>query len=202
MNRNYIYFLCILFLFCTLLAGCTVGEYKVADVYLDENGDQHFMGLGKSGPSGEENENSSNEVHNVKENEELIEIVSDMQENDFNSESIIGTSLKRGWTSSDHSILKGKNVSVKEDCTLFSIYLDQDKEVRITYDIMLDNGEYQLIYISPDNTEQVLQDGQIIQTEDKFMFTQGENKITVLSNDAIFKEINIQITGIETSDFE
>lgn len=202
MNRNYIYFLCILFLFCTLLAGCTVGEYKVADVYLNENGDQHFMGLGKTGPSGKENENSSNAVHNVKENEELIEKVSDMQENDFNSESIIGTSLKRGWTSSDHSILKGKNVSVKEDCTLFSIYLDKDKEVRITYDIMLDNGEYQLIYISPDNTEQVLQDGQIIQTEDKIMFTQGENKITVLSNDAIFKEINIQIAGIETSDFE
>lgn len=202
MNRNYIFFLCILFLFCTLIAGCTVGEYKVADVYLDENGDQHFMGLGKTGPSGEENENSSKEVHNVKENEELIEKVSDMQANDLNSENIIGTSLKRGWTSSDHSILKGKNVSVKEDCTLFSIYLDQDKEVRITYDIMLDNGEYQLIYISPDNTEQVLQDGQIIQTEDKVMFTQGENKITILSNNAIFKEINIQITGIETSDFE
>lgn len=206
MKRTYLSFSCMLL--CILLAGCAIGEYKVADVYLDENDNQHFMGFGTIGPSGGEesveNKEVSEEADLVGENENLLTEDDDSQKNekDYNLESIIGTSLKRGWTSSDNSILKGKNVSVKEDSILFSINLAQDREITIAYDIILDNGEYQLVYISPDNTEKVLQDSEIIQAKDKIMFTQGQNKIAVLSNDAMFKEIDIQIVGVKVSDFE
>lgn len=157
-------------LICVSLSGCIIGGYHVADAYVDENGEQHFMGFGKTGPSGSE-------------------------------ESIVGTSLKRGWTSSDNSILKGRDVSVKEDSILFSINLGEEKEVKISYDIVLDEGEYQLVYVSPDGTEQVLQDNRVIQSEEKFLFTQGQNEISILSNNAVFKEIDISIAGIQVSDF-
>lgn len=168
--------------------------WHVFDTYVDENGEQRFMGFGKTGPSGVVkeigNENSTEEANDVQENE-----------NNYNPESIVGTSLKSGWTSSDNSILKGRNVSVKEDSILFSINLGQEKEVIISYDIVLDEGEYQLVYVSPDGTEQILQDGKVIQSEEKILFTQGQNEIFILSNNAIFKEIEISITGIQVSDF-
>ncbi|MEY8522132.1 hypothetical protein AALA90_03805 [Lachnospiraceae bacterium 38-10] len=90
-------------------------------------------------------------------------------------------------------------MSVKEDSTLFSINLEQEKEVVIHYDIVLDEGEYQLVYISPDGTEQILHDGKIIQSEEKILFTQGQNEISILSNNAVFKEIDISIIGIQVS---
>ena len=150
-----------------------------------------------------ENKDSSSEANDLQGNESISKAIDDIKEEgaDYNPESIVGISLKRGWTSSDHSILKGKDVSVQEDSTLFSINLAQDKQVIITYDMELDSGEYELVYISPDGTEQVLQDGQTVQAADKLLFTQGKNEIAVLSGDAIFKEINITITGIEVSDF-
>lgn len=181
-------------LICVSLSGCTIGEYHVFDTYVDENGEQHFMGFGKTGPSGGdesiENENSTEEVVDVQENE-----------NNYNPESIVGTSLKRGWTSSDNSILKGSDVSVTEDSILFSINLGQEKEVIISYDIVLEEGEYQLVYVSPDGTEQILQDGKVIQPEEKILFAQGQNEISILSNNAVFKKIDISIAGIQVSDF-
>ena len=183
----------------------SIGGYHVADVYTDENGEQRFMGVGKTGPSGGEesikSENSPDEIDDVQENENLPDEINDIQENNYNPEGIVGTELKRGWTSSDNSILKGKDVSVKEDSTLFSINLEQEKEVVIHYDIVLDEGEYQLVYISPDGTEQILHDGKIIQSEEKILFTQGQNEISILSNNAVFKEIDISIIGIQVSDF-
>lgn len=92
-------------------------------------------------------------------------------------------------------------MSVKEDSALFSINLGQEKEVIIRYDIVLDEGEYQLVYISPDGTEQILQDSKVIQSEEKILFTQGQNEITILSNNAVFNEIDISIIGIQVSDF-
>lgn len=190
---------------CVSLSGCTIGGYHVADVYTDENGEQRFMGVGKTGPSGGEesikSENSPDEIDDVQENENLPDEINDIQENNYNPEGIVGTELKRGWTSSDNSILKGKDVSVKEDSALFSINLEQEKEVVIHYDIVLDEGEYQLVYISPDGTEQILHDGKIIQSEEKILFTQGQNEISILSNNAVFKEIDISIIGIQVSDF-
>lgn len=190
---------------CVSLSGCTIGGYHVADVYTDENGEQRFMGVGKTGPSGGEesvkSENSPDEIDDVQENENLPDESNDIQENNYNPEGIIGTELKRGWTSSDNSILKGKDVSVKEDSTLFSINLEQEKEVVIHYDIVLDEGEYQLVYISPDGTEQILHDGKIIHSEEKILFTQGQNELSILSNNAVFKEIDISIIGIQVSDF-
>ena len=158
------------FFICVSLSGCAIAGYHVVDVYVDENGEQHFMGFGKTGPSGGE-------------------------------ESIVGTSLKRGWTSSDNSILRGRDVLVKEDSILFSINLEQEKEVIISYDIVLDEGEYQLIYVSPDGIEQILQDGKVIQPEEKILFAQGQNEISILSNNAVFKKIDISIAGIQVSDF-
>ena len=137
----------------------------------------------------------------MQENENLTDEINDIQENNYNPESIVGTQLKRGWSSSDNSILKGKDVSVKEDSALFSINLGQEKEVIIHYDIVLDEGEYQLIYISPDGTEQILQDSKVIQSEEKILFTQGQNEISILSNNAVFNEIDISIIGIQVSDF-
>ena len=193
--------LCVLI--CASLSGCTIGGYHVADVYTDENSEQRFMGFGETGPSGGEesikSENSPDEIDDVQENENLTDEINDIQENNYNPEGIVGTELKRGWTSSDNSILKGKDVSVKEDSTLFSINLGQEKEVVIHYDIVLDEGEYQLVYISPDGTEQILQDGKIIQSEEKILFTQGQNEISILSNNAVFKEIDISIIGIQVS---
>lgn len=181
-------------LICVLLSGCTIGKYHLLDTHVDENGEQYFMGFGETGPSGGEgtgkNENFVKETDSLQENE-----TSDDQEN------IVGTLLKRGWTSSDHSILKGKNVSVKGDSILFSIDLRQEKEVVISCDIVLDEGEYQLVYISPDGTEKILQDGETIRAEETLLFTQGKNEISVLSNHAVFQEIDISITGIEISDF-
>ena len=137
----------------------------------------------------------------MQENENLTDEINDIQENNYNPESIVGTQLKRGWSSSDNSILKGKDVSVKEDSALFSINLGQEKEVIIHYDIVLDEGEYQLVYISPDGTEQILQDSKVIQSEEKILFTQGQNEISILSNNAVFNEIDISIIGIQVSDF-
>lgn len=191
-------------LICISLSGCTIGGYHVADVYTDESGEQRFMGVGKTGPSGEESiksENSPDEMDDVQENENLTDEMNDTQENNYNPEDIVGTELKRGWTSSDNSILKGKDVSVKEDSALFSINLGQEKEVVIDYDIVLDKGEYQLVYIRPDGTEQILQDGKIIHSEEKILFAQGQNEISILSNNAVFKEIDISIIGIQVSDF-
>lgn len=182
-------------LICASLSGCTIGRCHVFDFYADENGEQRFMLFGETGPSGgeksTENENSAEEVDDVQENEI-----------NYNPESIVGTSLKRGWTSSDNSILKGRDVSVKEDSILFSINLEQEKEVAISYDIVLDKGEYQLVYVGPDGTEQILQDSKVIQSEEKILFAQGKNEISILSNNAVYKEIDISITGIQASDFE
>ena len=48
----------------------SIGGYHVADVYTDENGEQRFMGVGKTGPSGGEesikSENSPDEIDDGK----------------------------------------------------------------------------------------------------------------------------------------
>lgn len=94
-------------------------------------------------------------------------------------------------------------MSVKKDSILFSIDLKEDKEVTISYDIILDDGEYSLVYVNQDNTKQVLlQDDKIIKSEEKLLLKQGKNEITILSGNAVFKKIDISITGIEVSDFE
>lgn len=192
-------------LLCVSLSGCTIGEYSVFDFYLDENGNQRFMLFGKHGANGDEEEieNESSEiVDNMQESENSENVGNDIQDNDDSVNSIIGTSLKRGWTSSDNFILKGRDVAVKEDSILFSINLGQEKEITISYDILLDDGEYQLVYVGPDGTEQILQDSKIIQSEEKILFTQGQNEIAILSKNAVFKDIDITITGIEVSDFK
>lgn len=194
-------------LFCILislsLVGCTIGEYKVFDFYVDDNGNREFMLIGERGPSGNIEETEQEMLDEEMEKEDFVEETNDMPESDEDLENIVGTSLKKGQTSTDNSILKGNNVSVKEDSVLFSICLKQDKEITISYDIILDEGEYSLVYISPNSEEQVLlQDGKVIRIEEKILFTQGENQITMLSDNAVFKKINISITGIEVSDFE
>jgi len=192
-------------LLCVSLSGCAIGEYSVFDFYLDENGNQRFMLFGKHGANGDEEEieNKRSEiVDNIQESENSENVGNDIQDNDYSVNSIIGTSLKRGWTSSDNSILKGRDVAVKEDSILFSINLGQEKEITISYDILLDDGEYQLVYVGPDGTEQILQDSKIIQSEEKILFTQGQNEIAILSINAVFKDIDITITGIEVSDFK
>lgn len=94
-------------------------------------------------------------------------------------------------------------MSVKKDSILFSIDLKEDKEVTISYDIILDDGEYSLVYVNQDNTKQVLlQEDKIIKSEEKLLLKQGKNEITILSGNAVFKKIDISITGIEVSDFE
>lgn len=196
-----------LILFCIListsLAGCTIGEYKVFDFYVDDNGNRKFMLIGNRGPSGNIEETELDSLDEETGNEDSIKETNDMQESHDHSEDIVGTSLKKGWTSTDNSILKGKNVSVKEDSVLFSINLKQDKEITISYDIVLDEGEYSLVYISADSEEQVLlQDDKMIHIEEEILLTQGKNQITMLSDNAVFKKINISITGIEVSDFE
>ncbi|MBP3475418.1 MAG: hypothetical protein J6K48_03755 [Lachnospiraceae bacterium] len=198
---------------CVFLTGCTVGEYTVADSYVDENG-KHFMLVGKHSESTdksstEESEDSSEKADMESDSlsgETMTETESSSEktdiESEFHPESITGVSLKRGWTSSDSSILKGKTVLVKENSDLLSITLDQDKEVTISYDIVLDDGEYQLVYLSPEKEERVLQDGKIIAADEKISFAKGENRIVIKSDNAVFNEIDISITGIETSDFE
>lgn len=180
---------------CVLLSGCIVGDYHIFDAYADENGEQHFMGFGEKGPRG--GEEDTKDDHSVEE-------VVDMQENenDYDPESIVGTTLKRGWTSTDSSILRGKNVSVKENSILFLVDLQQEKEIVISCDLVLDEGEYQLVYTGPDGTERILQESKEVRSEEKILFAQGQNKISVLSNNAVFKEIDISITGILSSDFD
>lgn len=161
------------------------------------------MLIGNRGPSGNIEETELDSLDEETGNEDSIEKTNDMQESHDHSGDIVGTSLKKGWTSTDNSILKGKNVSVKEDSVLFSINLKQDKEITISYDIVLDEGEYSLVYISADSEEQVLlQDDKMIHIEEEILLTQGKNQITMLSDNAVFKKINISITGIEVSDFE
>lgn len=194
-----------LILFCILisasLVGCTIGEYKVFDFYVDGDGNLQFMLIGQRGPSGNIEETEQKTLEEEMEKEDFVEETKDMQESDGLG-SIAGTSLKKGWTSTDNAILKGKNVSVKKDSVLFSINLKQDKEITISYDIVLDEGEYSLVYINPDSEEQLLlQDDKIIHIEEKILLTQGRNEITMLSDNAVFKKINITITGIEVSDF-
>lgn len=180
---------------CVLLSGCTVGRYHIVDAYTDEAGERHFMGFGEIGPRGgkeaKKDENPIKEAAPPKENE-----------NSNDPESIVGTRLKRGWTSDDHSILKGENVSVREDSILFSVELKQEKEVVISCDIVPEKGEYQLVYVDPEGIERVLQNKEIFQSEEKLLFTQGRNDIFILSDGAVFKEIDIVIMGIEASDFE
>lgn len=186
-------------LISTLLAGCTIGEYRVFDFYTDANGNLKFMLIGQIGPSGnvEETEETEQEMlEDETENEDLVEETNDLSD-------IVGTSLKKGWTSLDNSILKGKNVSVKKDSILFTINLKQEKEVTISYDILLDEGEYSLVYMSPDNEEEILlKDDKTIHMEEKIVFTKGQNQIIIRSDNAVFNNINISIAGLEVSDFE
>lgn len=182
-------------LLCALLSGCTIGEYHAFDTYEDEDGEQHFMGFGEIGPSGGEDGVKDGDTAAV-ESDDGRE-----NENNYNPESIVGTTLKRGWTSNDYSILRGKNVSVKENSPLFSIDLKQEKEVIISCDVVLDEGNYQLVYIGPDGTERILQDGKEIRSEEKLLFPQGKSEISILSNNVVFKEIDISIAGIQASDF-
>ena len=58
-----------------------------------------------------------------------------------------------------------------------------------------------LVYVNPDGTEQILQNGKVTHSEEKSLFTQGQNEISILSNNVVFKEIDISITGIQASDF-
>ncbi len=183
---------------CFTLSGCVIGEYAVFESYLDENGDEHFMLFGQRGENGNNGNKEESEHKDVEENHTIQESESVKS---VESDSIVGTSLKRGWTSSDHSILKGRNVSIKEDSILFSIDLAQEKEITISYDMVVNDGEYQLVYIGPDGTAQILQDDKKIQSEEKILFTKGQNQIAILSNTAVFKKIDITITGIEVSDF-
>lgn len=174
-----------LILFCILvstsLAGCTIGEYKVFDFYVDDNGNRKFMLIGERGPSGNIEVTEQETLSKETESEDLTEKTNDMQENDAHSENIVGTSLKKGWTSTDNSILKGIDVSVKEDSILFSINLKEGKEITISYEIVLDEGEYALVYTGPGSEEQVLlQDGKIIHAEEKLLFTQGQNQNCVV----------------------
>lgn len=183
----------------TLSAGCTIGEYRVLDFYSDENGDMHFTLFGQRGPHGEIDYDDKEEA----ENETPLDENNNTEESDKDTDSIVGTSLKKGWNSLDNSILKGINVSVKKDSILFSIDLKEDKEVTISYDIILDDGEYSLVYVNQDNTKQVLlQDDKKFKSEEKLLLKQGKNEITILSSNAVFKKIDISITGIEVSDFE
>ena len=91
---------------CVLLSGCTVGDHHIFDAYVDEDGERHFMGFGEMGPRGGEE---------TGEEENPAKQADDLQENETSGdpESITGTMLKKGWTSSDPSILKGKMYLLK-----------------------------------------------------------------------------------------
>lgn len=218
MNRlkKKLSFIVVCILCSNLLAGCTAGK-----VYVDEDGNRRFMLVGETGPSGIivetesetleeetksetlEGETKSETLEDETESVELAEEADAMQHRDDDSGNITGTSLKKGWTSTNNTILKGIDVSVKDDTVLFSINLKQDKEITISYDIILDEGEYSLVYIGPESEEQVLlQDDKNIHIEEKLLFTQGQNQIIIQSDNAVFKRINISIMGIEVSDFE
>lgn len=191
-------FIVVCILCSNLLAGCTAGK-----VYVDEDGNRRFMLVGETGPSGTLIETESETLQEETESIELSEEADTMQQRDDDSGNITGTSLKKGWTSANNSILKGIDVSVKDDTVLFSINLKQDKEITISYDIILEEGEYSLVYIGPESEEQVLlQDDKNIHIEEKLLFTQGQNQIIIQSDNAVFKRINISIRGIEVSDFE
>ena len=181
---------------CALLTACKIGDHNVFEFYTDNNGETHFMLVGKHNMQGPDSETMP---------EESLELSSDAAsnstENAENPKSIVGKSLKRGWTSSDHSILKGKDVQVNEDSKLFSVDLGQDKEVTISYNIALETGTYQLVQISPDGTKHVLCDSDNMQADETILFEQGKNEIYILSSDAVFKKINLSIEGIEMSDF-
>ena len=193
MNIKKIFLVVCAILLCTSLTGCTIGSYSFFEYFEDENGNQRFMLLGQHGALNEGEEIES-------ENLDETDIVDAEFQSDL--ESITGSSLKQGWTSSENSILKGTNVSVKKDCDLFSITLDQDKEVTIFYDIVLDGGEYQIVFIDSDNTEHILQDGKIIILNEKLLFSKGQNRIAIYSENAVFEKISITIMGIEVSDFQ
>ena len=181
---------------CILLTACKIGDKNVFEFYTDNNGETHFMLVGKHNMQGPDSETM------VEESLELSsDAASNSTENAENPKSIVGKSLKRGWTSSDHSILKGKDVQVNEDSKLFSVDLGQEKEVTISYNIALEAGTYQLVQISPDGTKHVLCDSKNMQADETILFEQGKNEIYILSSDAVFKKINLSIEGIEVSDF-
>ena len=205
---------------CTLLTACKIGDHNVFEFYTDNNGEKHFMLVGKHNMQGPDSETMSEEQSDLTGEtssskpqdadsetmvEESLELSSDAAsnstENAENPKSIVGKSLKRGWTSSDHSILKGKDVQVNEDSKLFSVDLGQEKEVTISYNIALEAGTYQLVQISPDGTKHVLCDSKNMQADETILFEQGKNEIYILSSDAVFKKINLSIEGIEMSDF-
>lgn len=79
--------------------------------------------------------------------------------------------------------------------------MKQEKEVTISYDILLNDGAYQLVYICPDGTEQLLTDEQTAWSDEQLKLRQGENKIVMVSDNAVFKKIDIAIAGLEVSDF-
>ena len=205
---------------CILLTACKIGDKNVFEFYTDNNGETHFMLVGKHNMQGPDSETMSEEQSDLTGEtssskpqdadsetmiEESLELSSDAAsnstENAENPKSIVGKSLKRGWTSSDHSILKGKDVQVNEDSKLFSVDLGQEKEVTISYNIALETGTYQLVQISPDGTKHVLCDSKNMQADETILFEQGKNEIYILSSDAVFKKINLSIEGIEVSDF-
>lgn len=182
--------LCFVLFVCCFLTGC--------DYWQGEDGSPHFMLFGERGP--------------IKDGKPWSEEASTSQRSDGGNgfvtsstspqkNGIRGASLKQGWTPEDHSILKGRNVSVTRDTELFRITAKEKKEVVLHLDAARKSGEYEVVLILPDQSETVLYETHAGTKAKKVTLKEGTNSIWIRSNAVVFKHIDFSIDGIDTSDF-
>lgn len=192
--KKYASIAMILFLCCSL-CGC--------EHWQEEDGTSHFMLWGERGPMkdgkpmSEEESSALNQDTSTKANSPEIEASPKSTQNN----TIQGMNLKKGWTSDDPSILKGSHVSVTGSTELLSISMIENKEVTIHMNAALDQGEYQVVIIFPDQSQSILYDTLSKSESETITLKAGANSIWLLSEAVTFKSIDLSIDGLEPSNF-
>lgn len=192
--KKYASIAMILFLCCSL-CGC--------EHWQEEDGTSHFMLWGERGPMkdgkpmSEEESSTLNQDTSTKANSPEIEASPKSTQNN----TIQGMNLKKGWTSDDSSILKGNHVSVTGSTELLSISMIENKEVTMHMNAALDQGEYQVVIIFPDQSQSILYDTLSKSESETITLKAGTNSIWLLSEAVTFQSIDLAIVGLEPSDF-
>lgn len=213
--KKIISLICAIILACLCLTGC--------EFFQEENGQMHFMLFGQKGPTkdgkplseGElasisredalsETDNVDREEHDLQDQEDSFSETDadDKMKNQSDSDPYISAAaLKLGWTSDDHSILRGTDVLLTTQRELFSISAKENREVTFQLDAVLENGDYEIVLVSPDETETVLYDTDADSGKKKETLKEGENSVWIRTDQVEFQRIDLSIDGLKASDF-
>lgn len=188
--KKFIAIVCVTVLMCFCLTGC---EY-----WQDENGKSHFMLFGERGPSKDGKKLTEEELSSPVDS---IDNDNGQPSTSQSNDSIKASSLKKGWTVDDNSILRGENVSVTGETEIFAITLKEDKEVSFNLNAKLESGDYEIVLILPDKSERILYHSDLDIEPQKVTLEEGVYSIWIRCESVLFKSIDLTIDGLNASDF-